>query len=125
MSKSKLGIVKEILGEPQRSGNEYLFYCVYCKHHKKKLSLNLEKGKMKCWICDVAGPITRLIRKHGTFLQLQAWRELTGQVEIADFDTLFAQKVEAEQEEQAVNLPEEFISLCNRNTSLMSVQAKN
>lgn len=125
MAKTKLSIAKEILGEPQRSGNEYLFYCVYCKHHKKKLSLNLEKGKYKCWICDAAGPIQRLVRKHGTFLQLQAWRELTGQVEIADFDTLFTQKVEAEQEEQAVSLPEEFVSLCNRNTSLTSVQAKN
>lgn len=94
MSKSKLGIVKEILGEPQRSGNEYLFYCLFCKHRKKKLSLNLDKGKYKCWICDAAGPIQRLVRKHGSFLQLQAWRELTGQVEITDFDTLFGAKTE-------------------------------
>ena len=55
MPKSKISIVKEILGEPQRSGNEYLFYCVFCKHHKKKLSLNLDKNKYKCWICDAAG----------------------------------------------------------------------
>lgn len=125
MSKSKLSIVKEILGEPQRSGQEYLFYCVYCKHHKKKLSLNLDKNKYKCWICDSAGSITRLVRKHGTFLQLQAWRELTGQVEIADFDTLFEQKSATIEEEQTVKLPDEFVSLCNQNTSLTSVQAKN
>jgi len=125
VSKSKLDIVREILGEPQRSGNEYLFYCLFCKHHKKKLSLNLEKGKYKCWICDAAGTIKRLVRKHGTFLQLQAWRELTGQVEIADFDNLFAQQETETVEEQLVNLPEEFVSLCNRNFSLTSVQAKN
>lgn len=125
MSKSKITIVKEIFGEPQRSGNEYLFYCVFCKHHKKKLSLNIEKNKYKCWICDSAGSITRLVRKHGTFLQLQAWRELTGQVEIADFDTLFTQQAETAVEEQTIILPEEFVSLCNRNTSLTSVQAKN
>lgn len=125
MSKSKLDIVREILGEPQRSGNEYLFYCLFCKHHKKKLSLNLEKGKYKCWICDAAGPIQRLVRKRGTFLQLQAWRELTGQVEIADFDSFFATKQEEVVEEQVIPLPEEFVSLCNRNTSLTSIQAKN
>jgi len=125
VSKSKLDIVKGILGEPQRSGNEYLFYCLFCKHHKKKLSLNLEKGKYKCWICDAAGPIQRLVRKHGTFLQLQAWRELTGQVEIADFDNLFAQQETEVIEEQLISLPEEFVSLCNRNFSLTSVQAKN
>lgn len=125
MSKSKLDIVREILGEPQRSGNEYLFYCLFCKHHKKKLSLNLDKNKYKCWICDAAGPVQRLVRKHGTFLQLQAWRELTGQVEIADFDTFFAVKSEQAEEERTLSLPEEFVSLCNRNTSLVSVQAKN
>lgn len=125
MSKQKLDIVKEILGEPQRSGNEFLFYCIYCKHHKKKLSLNLEKGKYKCWICDAAGPITRLVRKNGTFNQLQVWRELTGQVEITDFENIFATQTENTIEEQLVTLPEEFISLCNRNTSLTSVQAKN
>jgi len=125
MQKNKLDIVKQVLGEPQRSGHEYLFYCVFCKHHKKKLSLNLEKGKYKCWICDAAGPIQRLVRKHGTFLQLQAWRELTGQVEIADFDNLFAQQTEETVEEQLISLPEEFVSLCNRNFSLTSVQAKN
>lgn len=125
MSKSKLDIVKEILGEPQRSGHEYLFYCLFCKHHKKKLSLNLEKGKYKCWICDAAGPIQRLVRKHGTFLQLQSWRELTGQVEIADFDALFAPQQQEVIEEQTIHLPEEFVSLCNRNISLTSVQAKN
>lgn len=65
------------------------------------------------------------MRKHGTFLQLQAWRELTGQVEIADFDTLFAPQQQEIAEEQVVELPEEFVSLCNRNTSLTSVQAKN
>jgi len=125
VSKSKLDIVREILGEPQRSGHEYLFFCVYCKHHKKKLSLNLDKGKYKCWICDASGPITRLVRKHGTFTQLQAWRQLTGQVEIADFDSLFSQKDEKTAEEQTISLPEEFVSLCNLNSSLTSVQARN
>jgi len=65
------------------------------------------------------------VRKHGTFLQLQAWRELTGHVEIADFDTLFTPQQQEAVEEQVIALPEEFVSLCNRNTSLTSVQAKN
>jgi DNA primase len=124
MSKPKLDILKQILGTPQTSGHEYLFFCVYCKHHKKKLSLNLDKNKYKCWICDAAGPITRLVRKHGTFVQLQAWRELTGQVEISDFESIFSAVVKQE-EEKTLSLPEEFVSLCNQNTSLTSVAARN
>ena len=126
MSKNKLSIVKEILGEPQRSGSEYLFFCLFCKHHKKKLSLNLDKGKYKCWICDAAGPISRLVKRHGTFSQQQAWREITGQVEVSDFEKLFLNSQEQKvEEEQIIHLPDEFISLCNMNTSLTSVQAKN
>lgn len=125
MQRNKTDILKAILGDYNRSGNEYLFYCVFCKHHKKKLSLNLDRGKYKCWICDAAGPITRLVKRHGTFLQLQAWRELTNQVEITEFDNLFAAAIENTEEQQVIALPEEFISLCNRNTSLTSVQAKN
>jgi DNA primase len=126
LSKNKLSIVREILGEPQRSGSEYLFFCLFCKHHKKKLSLNLDKGKYKCWICDAAGPISRLVKRHGTFPQQQAWREITGQVEVNDFEKLFLNSQEQKvEEEQVIHLPDEFISLCNMNTSLTSVQAKN
>jgi DNA primase len=125
MSKEKLDVVCQVLGEPQRSGSEYLFYCPFCKHHKKKMSLNLEKGKMKCWICDVAGPIGRLIKKFGNFEQRQKWRELTNQIEISNFDNLFFNAKTEKEEEQVIQLPEEFISLCNTNASLTSVQAKN
>lgn len=126
MSKQKLGILKEVLGEPQNSGREYLFYCVFCKHHKKKLSLNLDKNKYKCWICDAAGPIKRLVKRFGTFEHQQKWRELTGQVEVTDFEKIFLDGNEQKQEkEQIIQLPDDFVSLCNLNTSLTSVQAKN
>ena len=126
MSKQKLSIVKEVLGEPQISGKEYLFYCVFCKHHKKKLSLNLDKNKYKCWICDAAGPIKRLIKRFGTFTQQQKWRELTGQVEVTDFEKIILNdNPQKPEEEQVIQLPEDFHSLCNLNTSLTSVQAKN
>lgn len=126
MSKQKLSIVKEVLGEPQISGKEYLFYCVFCKHHKKKLSLNLDKNKYKCWICDAAGPIKRLVKRFGTFTQQQKWRELTGQVEVTDFEKIILNdNPQKPEEEQVIQLPEDFHSLCNLNTSLTSVQAKN
>jgi DNA primase len=125
MQKTKLSVVSEILGQPQRSGHEYLFYCPYCKHHKKKLSLNLDKSKYKCWICDSSGPITRLVRRLGTFQNQQDWRELTGQVEVSEFENILLRHEVKAEEEQVISLPDEFVSLCNRNPSLTSVAAKN
>lgn len=125
MWKQKLAILKEVLGQPQQSGKEYLFYCVFCKHHKKKLSLNLDKNKYKCWICDAAGPIKRLIKRFGNFQQQQKWRELTGQVEISDFEKILFKDDKKIEEEQLVPLPAEFISLCNRSPSLSCVAPLN
>jgi len=123
--KKKLDILTNILGSYNRSGNEYLFKCHHCNHHKKKLSINLDKNKFKCWICDRAGSIHRLVNRLGSFLQQQTWKELTGVIEVTEFERIiFNQEVREDQvEEQTINLPEEFTSLCNRNTSLTSTQA--
>lgn len=124
MSKNKLGILKEILGECNRAGNEYLFYCKFCEHHKRKLSINLVKDRYKCWICDASGKISRLVRRFGNFLQQQTWKELTGQIEVSDFEKiLLGQEEKVIEPEKLVDLPAEFVSLCNKNTSLTSIQA--
>ncbi len=126
MQKQKITILKEIFGDCYRSGSEYLFFCPKCKHHKKKLSVNLEKDKFKCWVCDYAGPSSRLVKRHGTFVQQNAWRELTGQVEVTDFEKLLlGEKLPLQEEMQKLTLPEEFISLCNRGLSLTATAAKN
>ena len=126
MSKQKIDIVTDILGNHQRSGNEYLFKCVFCDHHKKKLSVNLTKDRYKCWICNKAGKIGRIVKRFGSFIQQQEWKELTGQVEITDFEKLLlGQEQKTTEPEQTITLPDEFVSLCNKNTSLTSVQARN
>ncbi len=119
----KLKILKEILGDYYQSGHESLFFCKKCNHHKKKLSVNLSKDKFKCWVCDFAGPATRLVKRFGTYSQLKKWNELCGIIEIESFEKIFEQKHE-EEIEKPVNLPEHFISLCNKDYSLKSLDAK-
>ena len=53
--KGKIKILKNFLGPCYRSSDEYLFRCPKCDHHKNKLSVNIEKDKFKCWICDYRG----------------------------------------------------------------------
>lgn len=122
---SKYNIIKSVLGESYRSGGELLFYCPKCDHHKKKLSVNLDKDKFKCWVCDYRGnSVHRLVRRHGNFQQQQEWRKLCPEVDIASFDDLFGDNDGYEETQQKLNLPAEFRSLANKNASLAAKPAR-
>ena len=111
----KLRIVHQILGSSHKSRDEFLFHCPYCQHHKKKLSINFGKGYWKCWVCDTRGKnIYRLVRKYGTYQQRQKWLELEGRLDLNEFEGIFAEMNDIK-EEQILELPEEFISLCNKH----------
>jgi DNA primase len=111
----KLKIVGEVLGDYRRSSNEFLFYCPFCNHHKKKMSVNFGLNAWKCWVCDVRGKnIYRIIRKFGTYQQKQKWLELDGRLDLSEFDKMFMEMNDLE-EIQTTDLPFEFISLCNRH----------
>lgn len=124
----KTAVLKETLGRYSRSGQEYLFHCPKCKHHKQKLSVNIEKDVFKCWICHYRGnSIYRLVRKFGTYEARLTWRELTGQVDLVDFESVLEDLFPTEkvEEEIVVNLPEEFVSLANNNNSIQAKVARN
>ena len=116
----KLGILREILGRSYNSGTEYLFYCPICDHHKRKLSVNIEKNVFKCWTCSFTGKsIRRLVRRLGDYNQLSKWAELTDEVDLNLFyEDLF--KEELASPPQRLTLPAEYISLANRGLPLSS-----
>ena len=124
----KTAVLKEILGGYNRTGHELLFSCPKCKHHKRKLSVNINKNVFKCWICDFKGTnINRLVRRYGDVTQKAKWGELTGQVEIGQFDEIIASLFPETEEDQpeVVKLPNEFLSLANKGRSLLSTKARN
>ena len=124
MIKKKIQILRNVLGDSYRSRDEYLFYCPQCKHHKKKLSVNIAKNKFKCWICDHKGnSIHRLVRRWGSFTQQQDWAELTSDFNINAFETLFNPQPEIE-DKQVIDLPKEFRTLATSNGSIGSLPAK-
>ena len=123
----KNNILKEILGTPNREGSaQLLFYCPKCEHHKKKLSINLDKGYFKCWVCDWSGRnLYKIIRRHGSYQQKQRWRRLTQQVEINNFaEKLFGVETPAEKK-QKIDLPIDYISLVNKNLPKTATRALN
>ena len=127
MSESKkIKILKEILGNFHREGHsQLLFFCPKCGHHKKKLSVNIEKNLFKCWVCDWSGrDIYRIIKRYGDYRFKQDWRSLSQQVEINNFvDKIFGEKEKLIPE--VLELPKGFISLVNKNLPPTSLYALN
>jgi len=121
----KLKILKSTLGYSHRSGNELLFECPKCQHHKNKLSVNIDKDVFKCWVCEYAGrSIYRLIRRYGTLEQRREWASLTQEIETKSLSEALFGKEEIEPE-QVLELPKEFISLANRKLPKTSLYPLN
>lgn len=117
---TKISILKKVMGSCYHSGDEVLFFCPKCKHHKKKLSVNLDKNKFQCWVCGYRGNnVRRLIRRHGSFQQQQEWAKIDDTIEIASFEDVFSTEQEIEEKvEQVIDLPETFKTLCSGSLSL-------
>ena len=106
-------ILHETLGYFTDKGNELLFTCPECGHHKRKFSVNLDKNAYKCWVCDYRGRnIRRIVRRFGTYTQLQAWDSITNRSDLERFAELFVD-TESGESPQKLELPQEFVSLCH------------
>jgi len=118
MSERKIKILTDILGSYYRSKDEYLYFCPFCKHHKKKLSLNFDKNCGKCWTCDTSFKnIGYVVKRFGEQSHKQQWNALTGVVDFSEID-------EQEEEKIIVKLPEEFISLTGKKINPLSIPAR-
>ena len=116
----KRKIVTDILGSYRRAGDEHLYSCPFCNHHKKKMSVNFSINYFKCWVCDARGKnIYRLVRKFGNYQQRQKYLELQGRLDLSEFDKMFDVMNNIE-ERQTIDLPSEFVSLCNKRLPLTS-----
>jgi DNA primase len=111
--KEKISLLSDILGSYSGSNDEHLFQCPYCKHHKRKFSVNIKRGVYKCWVCDAKGrSLYRLIRRFGSFKQRETWKALSGEkTDLNGFDSLFEED-EKENFEQILQMPPSFKSLC-------------
>jgi len=108
----KLSIITGFLGKSYKSNNEYLFQCPFCKHHKRKFSVNIRRGVYKCWICDQKGRnLYRLVRKFGSQKDREAWKAFSGEkTDLNDFESLFEEERE-DNFEQIVEMPPNFHTL--------------
>lgn len=101
----ELSILKQLLEFSHTNRNEHLFWCEECKekHHKPKLSINLEKNKYKCWVCNFHGNnVYDLVRKYGNKQQRRQWPKH------------FVYNQNTTESQQPITLPECFVSLWDK-----------
>jgi hypothetical protein len=119
VSTEKLRILTSALGSCYTSRDEKIFYCVYCKHHKKKLSVNISRNVFKCWLCDRHGTIPFLLRSFPK--QLEEWKLVTGTVDQStgpDLRALLSPETEKKKSPCIdLELPKEFISLVGNQST--------
>tara|TARA_R110001583_G_scaffold53397_11_gene164759 strand:+ start:3789 stop:4715 length:927 start_codon:yes stop_codon:yes gene_type:complete len=118
--RKKKTILKDVLGVFYQSKNELLFYCPFCKHHKKKLSVNLDKSVFKCWICDTKGGTSYLVKRFGTIDDRHDWGLLNQEIDFSTIDSIFNQP---EEEPTPVELPSEYICLAKHGIPYKAKEA--
>lgn len=117
-------ILNATLGNYFDKGSELLFTCPSCNHHKRKFSINLDKNAYKCWVCDYRGRnIRRLVRRFGSYTQLQKWDSITDRSDLERFSDLFMEQQHTE-DAQKLELPSEFVSLCSSSLPATATYAK-
>lgn len=109
-----LGLLESILGKSKgsKTTNDYAFYCPICKHHNPKLIVNIKTGLYNCWTCHPATkgktPISLFKKIHAPgdkILEMKGYfKGDTTKIEVAQLNK--------------VQLPQEFLSLSNPDTSL-------
>ena len=112
-------LLESILGKSKsaRGGDEAVFTCPSCNHHKKKLTFNLLSQKFQCWVCNYKGHRTyQLLKKtEAPGRAYELLKEIDSQY---NFKQLPKQKVET----NTLHLPKEAKPLTNA-TNIMSRHA--
>lgn len=116
MNNEKIQILSKYLGEYHEDSSNVYFYCPYCHHHKKKLSISLIEDIYHCWVCDKSGRVYRLFR------DLKASKE-----DIEKYSKISKNKIFIKNDikEEKLYLPIGFKNLLSRNDDIFRIQVLN
>ena len=102
-----VSLLERVLGKSKtaRGGDEAVFTCPSCRHHKKKLTLNKYTQKFQCWVCNFKGSrAIQLLKKSNA--------PHTAFEELREIDNLYNfQTKQVEKPKDQLQLPEGFTPL--------------
>lgn len=112
----KIKFLESVLGRAQSSPSKYndiLFKCIFCNHHKPKLSVNLDEdkdgnfGKYHCWVCDAKSQnILKVLKLQKKYDHIKTYAQHIKNSKWLDFNN------DTKSEQQTnVMLPQDFTPL--------------
>ena len=95
-------LLESVLGRSKsaRGGDEAVFTCPSCNHHKKKLTFNLLSQKFQCWVCGYKGH-----RAYQLLKKAKAHASIYSTLKEIDNQYNFKQQI-VKKQESTFNLPE-------------------
>lgn len=112
-------IIDRIFGDPDRVSHEFLYFCPRCRHRKKKLSINYDKNKFKCWVCEplFSGDISFLIKKYGDKEDLNKFIQYSNIVSSEILERIIFPKSNSIKKDVQVDLPQEYEFILKSKTA--------
>ena len=108
-------LLESILGRSKsaRGGDEAVFTCPSCNHHKKKLTFNLLSQKFQCWVCNYKGH-----RAYQLLKKANAPGAAFGALKEIDKQYNFKSKVKQKVDANTLQLPKEVIPIMSSSAIL-------
>jgi DNA primase len=109
MNNEIINTVNDILGSYEKIKDEHIYFCPHCNHKKRKLSVNYDKNKFKCWVCMYSGnSIYFLIKRYGTYEHLKTFIAFSDTISLTSIYKLFFDKESQVQKKNKCILPDEY-----------------
>lgn|SRR3990167_773061 len=113
--KDKLAFLEAHLGKYifNPRNNESVFFCPFCNHRKKKLTINLQSNIWNCWVCNQSGKGLQRIFKHlGDNVGLEIYEKFYNAID----------KVTDKPEQSAqIKLPDGFVPIYGNDSFIAKV----
>lgn len=107
---NKMSLLNQVLGTSSKTtGGEFLFFCPFCGHHKRKFQINVEKELCHCWVCN---------SKFRSFYTLfKALNLPPSQLKLVERESYKPENDTYEESEKVLELPTEYKLLHNQKSS--------
>ncbi len=108
-------LLESVLGKSKsaRGGDEAVFICPSCNHHKKKLTFNLQSQKFQCWVCGYKGH-----RAYQLLKKSNASGSVYEMLKEIDSQYNFKKQIKHKTESTFLNLPKEAIPIISSSAVL-------
>ena len=108
-------LLESVLGRSKsaRGGEEAVFTCPSCNHHKKKLTLNLSTQKFQCWVCGYKGH-----RAFKLLKQVNAPSKTYELLKEIDQQYNFKKQIKQKVDSNTLQLPKEVVPIISSSAIL-------